>query len=121
MSWRVMTMLSTGRMWGRITNRSRWKRLAPSTTAASVSSRGMSWRAARKSTKARPRSHQMEATLTPTSDHSIEVSQGTRGTPKKPRYWLTSPNWVSRSQTQTSPMTVAETTVGAKNRVRARA
>ena len=49
----------------------------------------------------------MEATLTPTSDHSIEVSQGIGDTPKKPRYWLTSPNWVSRSQTQTSPMTVA--------------
>ena len=63
----------------------------------------------------------MEATLTPTRDHSIDVSHGIGDTPKMPRYWLMSPNWVSRSQTQTSPMTVAETTVGAKNRVRAKA
>ena len=37
--------------------------------------------------------------------------------PTRPRYWLTRPNWVSSSQTHTMPITVAETTLGVKNRV----
>ena len=80
--------------------------------AASCRSRGTSWIAARKMTKAKPRSHQIEAIETPTSAQSPEVSQGTAAMPIMPRYWLTSPNWVSSSQTQTSSITVAETTLG---------
>src|SRR4051795_12250317 len=52
-SWRVTTMLSAGRRCGRVTCQKRRRRSAPSSAAASCSSRGTSWRAASSSTKAR--------------------------------------------------------------------
>ena len=119
-SCRVTTMLIAGRRCGKVTCQNWRSRPAPSIAAASCRSRGTSWMAARKMTKASPRSHQIDAIDTPISAQSAEVSQGIAAMPIMPRYWLTRPNWVSSSQTQTSPITVAETTLGVKNRVRAR-
>ena len=94
---------------------------APSMAAASCSSRGTSCSAARKM-------HEGEAEIPPDrGDRDADQRPVARGQPGHGGdaehgrdSWLTSPNWVSSSQTQTRPITVAETTLGVKNSVRAR-